>query len=47
MSKLTFEQKLKGQAYGAKALAVAHDQEKFDAVMQEFEEWKKSEGIKI
>jgi len=46
MSKyLSEEQKRIGQEYLDKSMDVIHDQEKFDKIIQEFDEWKMEEGI--
>lgn len=42
---MTDKQRLIAQQYCAKSMLYIHDQEKFDAVIKEFEEWKKSEGL--
>ncbi len=44
---MTPEQKAIGQAYSAKAMAAINDDEKFNKTMEEFEEWKKKEGLKL
>lgn len=44
---MTEEQKIIGREYTARALAAINDQNIFDEVMAEFEEWKKREGIII
>lgn len=47
MSEITDEQMIKARSFETRAFAAINDGPKFDAVMAEFDEWKKSEGIDL